>query len=96
MISGIGVDILNISRLDRSLGFNDPFVLKTFTAAEIDEAKKSRDSARFFASRFACKEAIFKCLKMDGNVVRLNEIEIREFGSWLSNRHPSGEFENTS
>lgn len=77
MIVGIGVDIINMSRLDRSLSLKDPFVLKTFTEKEIEAAKQKQEPERYFAARFACKEAVFKCLKMDGNTIRLNEIEIR-------------------
>ena len=76
MIFGVGTDIMKVNRLDGSLSFDDPFVRKTFTAGEIDEARSKKDPSRYFVSRFACKEAVFKCLKMDGNHVRLNQIEV--------------------
>lgn len=34
------------------------------------------DPALFFATRFAGKEAVFKCFGIDGGSIRLNEIEI--------------------
>lgn len=77
MILGIGVDILNIDRLEKSLSLDDPFVWKTFTEKEVEEAKQRADPARYLISRFACKEAVFKCFKMDGNYTRLSEIEIQ-------------------
>ncbi|MDF3000359.1 MAG: holo-acyl-carrier-protein synthase [Bacillota bacterium] len=77
MIAGIGVDIITMSRLNQSLAFEDPFVCRTFTEGELAEARRSRDPARFLTSRFACKEAVFKCLKINSNGVRLKEIEIR-------------------
>lgn len=76
MIAGIGVDILKIERIAASLPFEDPFVIKTFTKNEVEEAGKRSDPVKFFASRFACKEAVFKCLKIDGNHIRLKEIEV--------------------
>ena len=76
MIFGVGADIMKANRLDGSLSFDDPFVRKTFTAGEIEESRRKKDPSRYFTTRFACKEAIFKCLKMDGNHVRLNQIEV--------------------
>lgn len=80
MIKGIGTDILAVSRI-RNLVENNPddsFIKKTFTEAEIKLAESRFDPAMCFATRFAAKEAIFKSLHIDGNTVRLNEIEILE------------------
>ena len=67
---------MKISRLENSLEEQDPFIQKTFTHKEREEAGRSENRNQYFASRFAGKEAVFKSLKIDGNTVRLNEIEI--------------------
>lgn len=79
MIYGIGTDILNIKNIENSVvNIEDPFVQKTYTKKEL-ELIQSRPNPLFcFATRFAGKEAVFKCLDTDGNTVRLNEIEILE------------------
>ncbi len=77
MIRGIGTDLFSSKKL---LRFDpdqpDPFYLKTFTPDEIDQARSRPDPRLFLASRFAAKEAVFKSLKIDGDRIRLNEIEI--------------------
>jgi len=91
MIKGIGTDILAISRI-RTLVENDSkdaFIKKTFTEAEIDLANSRYDPVVLYATRFAAKEAVFKSLHLDGNNIRLNEIEILEgeFGRPYVNLH---------
>lgn len=84
MVHGIGTDILDIGRM-KAFGDNwdDPFFRKTFTERERDQAAARSDPEVFFATRFAAKESVFKCLGMDSNRIRLNEIEIsnNEFGA---------------
>jgi phosphopantetheine--protein transferase-like protein len=77
MVIGIGTDILKIQRVrDGFGGSGDAFIRKSFTKKEQVEAKTRSDPALFFATRFAGKEAVFKCLGVDGSGIRLNEIEI--------------------
>jgi len=77
MIVGIGTDLLRIGRL---VPFDelqqDPFYLKTFTQKEREMGKQRSNPTLFFTTRFAGKEAVFKCFKIDGNTIRLNDIEI--------------------
>lgn len=79
MIHGIGTDILNISTIAPSVAdLNDSFVKKIYTKKEL-ELIQSRDLPIYcFATRFAGKEAVFKCYGIDGDSLRLNEIEILE------------------
>jgi holo-[acyl-carrier protein] synthase len=76
-VAGIGVDILDTARI-RCLGkdLDDAFFRKTFTEREVEKARDQADPLLWLAMAFAGKEAVFKCLGMDGNRVRLNEIEI--------------------
>jgi phosphopantetheine--protein transferase-like protein len=77
MILGIGTDILEIERIRTAYDSGmDPFFQATYTAAELREAGCRPDPAAYFATRFAGKEAVFKCLGIDPDLVRLKEIEI--------------------
>ena len=79
MIFGIGTDLLNISAIVPSVAdLDDPFIRKIYTRKEL-EFIQSRDFPIYsFATRFAGKEAVFKCYGTNGNSLRLNEIEILE------------------
>jgi phosphopantetheine--protein transferase-like protein len=77
MILGIGTDILDIERIRTALESGmDSFFQATYTDAERRQAGRRPDPAAYFATRFAGKEAVFKCLGIDSDRVRLNEIEI--------------------
>jgi holo-[acyl-carrier protein] synthase len=77
MVLGVGTDILKIGRISDSLtGGSDVFITKTFTPREREEASQRSDPGIYFATRFAGKEAVFKCLGIDSNGIRLNEVEI--------------------
>ncbi len=86
MITGIGVDLCQISRIQKILdheGLDGPFFQRAFTVAEQTEAKARSDKAAFYASRFASKEAVFKALSSSGAAsfdMRLIETLHDEFG----------------
>jgi holo-[acyl-carrier protein] synthase len=78
MILGIGIDILNIERVHDILETDsDSFVSRVFTIKERKQASDHPDPVAYFATRFAGKEAVFKCFGIDGSGIRLSEIEIR-------------------
>lgn len=82
MVIGIGTDILKIQRIRDSLrSGEDSLVRKSFTAEEQRQARKRFDPVLFYATRFAGKEAVFKCFGINGDGIRLNEIEILESDS---------------
>ena len=64
MILGIGIDTVKTSRMAKSLSIPS-FLTSTFTPAEIANEHGNREE--YYATRFACKEAVFKALgtKMD-------------------------------
>ena len=83
MIIGIGVDMIRIDRIARSIArFGDRFLLRVYSKAELAEAKKRAAgntgiSSRFLASRFAGKEAVWKALgEVRGQGLVMKQIEI--------------------
>ncbi|CAI09282.1 holo-ACP synthase [Aromatoleum aromaticum] len=63
MIHGIGTDIVQIERVQRSLDRHGArFAARILAASERDGFAASRDPARFLAKRFAAKEAFGKAL----------------------------------
>jgi len=63
MITGVGTDIVEINRIQKSLEkFEDSFLERVFTPAEISAGKNRHMSAEFFAGRWAAKEAFAKAL----------------------------------
>lgn len=60
-LSGIGVDIIENSRIKRMIK-NKQFLQRVFSNYEILYSKKKTDKTYFFAKRFAAKEAFSKSL----------------------------------
>jgi len=62
-IFGIGTDIVNIKRIEKSLKKNrNVFKNKIFTRNEILYCDKKKNPIPFYAKRFAAKEALSKAL----------------------------------
>ena len=59
-ILGIGVDIVENSRIAKSL--NDHFIKRIFSNSEILIAKKFKDKKNYYSKRFAAKEAFVKSI----------------------------------
>lgn len=63
MIVGIGVDIVDVARVDALLArYRDRFLSRVFTEAEAEYARRSVRAAERLAGRFAVKEALLKAL----------------------------------
>ena len=63
MIIGIGVDIVDLNRIQGMLDrHGNKFLAKTFTEGEIAYCQSHKKMAQHFAGRFAAKEAVFKAL----------------------------------
>ena len=79
MVLGVGTDVVNIDRI-RPLcdDVSDPFFERVYTPYERRQAMARPDPAAYFSTRFAGKEAVFKCLGIDNSDIRLCEIEIIE------------------
>ena len=61
MITGIGIDLMEVERIEKDIQ-SDVYLSKVFSAAEIKECKSVIRSAERFAGRFAAKEAFMKAI----------------------------------
>jgi len=77
MIDGIGIDLVEIARIERiTARFGNAFLGRVFTKGEIEACSGRARPAIHFAGRFAVKEALLKALGLGlGMGVRLREIE---------------------
>jgi len=78
MIYGIGIDMVEISRLEKALErWGDRFLKRVFTEAEIEYCHHTVRAASRFALRFAAKEAFSKALGLGfRNGLTLRHIEV--------------------
>jgi holo-[acyl-carrier protein] synthase len=73
--AGIGIDLLEIDRMERALRRHPRLAERVFTAGERDYAAQHARPARHLAARFAAKEAVVKALGLSGGF-GLGEIEV--------------------
>ena len=78
MIVGLGIDSVSISRIAGLIDrYGHRFLEKIFTEDEIAEGLGRRDSAQYFAARFAAREAFFKALGTGwGRGIPLKEVGV--------------------
>ncbi len=63
MIVGIGVDIVEVGRIERALRlYGERFIRRVFTPQEADYCRQAARPPERFATRFAAKEAALKAL----------------------------------
>jgi holo-[acyl-carrier protein] synthase len=75
MASGVGIDLLEIERLERALERYPRLAERVFTESERDYAASRRRPGRHLAARFAAKEAVVKALGLSGSF-GLREVEV--------------------
>jgi holo-[acyl-carrier protein] synthase len=73
--AGVGIDLLEIDRLERALERHPRLAERVFTAAEREYAAARRRPGRHLAARFAAKEAVVKALGLSDGF-GLHEVEI--------------------
>jgi holo-[acyl-carrier protein] synthase len=73
--AGIGIDLVDVSRIERALERRPRLAARLFTEREIEYAGSCRRPARHLAARFAAKEAVVKALGL-GRGTCLKEIEV--------------------
>jgi holo-[acyl-carrier protein] synthase len=63
MIIGLGSDLIDIRRVERSIErYGERFITRIFTPVERDKSDRRRERAASYAKRFAAKEACSKAL----------------------------------
>jgi holo-[acyl-carrier protein] synthase len=72
-VSGIGIDLIEIERLERALERRPRLAERLFTEAELANARPRLRPGRHLAARFAAKEAAMKAL---GVPLPAREIEV--------------------
>jgi phosphopantetheine--protein transferase-like protein len=76
-IRGIGVDVIEVHRIDRALTrWGETFTRRLFTADEVRRAGAAPARAMRLAGRFAAKEAVMKALGLGWRRMAWHEIEI--------------------
>jgi holo-[acyl-carrier protein] synthase len=74
-VAGVGIDLLEIGRLERALERHPRLAARVFTDAEREYAAARARPGRHLAARFAAKEAVVKALGISGGF-GLREIEV--------------------
>jgi holo-[acyl-carrier protein] synthase len=82
-VLGIGVDIVETTRIEHSLErFGERFLHRVFTADEIAYCQSMKYPARHFAARFAAKEAVSKAFGTGiGKTMGWKDIDVHREGS---------------
>ena len=76
-ILGNGVDIVKNSRIKKLIS-NKKFIKRIYTISEIKDSKKNKNNTKYFAKRFAAKEAFTKALGTGfRNGINFNDISIK-------------------
>jgi holo-[acyl-carrier protein] synthase len=75
MGTGVGIDLLEIERMERALERHPRLAQRIFTDGELDYARSKARPGRHLAARFAAKEAVVKALGLTGGF-GLREIEV--------------------
>jgi holo-[acyl-carrier protein] synthase len=85
----IGIDIIEIDRIDRMLKKYPNFRSRIFTKREISYCEQKKYPAQHYAARFAAKESIMKALGDLAEKIRWKDLEIIEssFGKPLVKLH---------
>ena len=77
MIFGIGIDIIEVERVEKLVSKKDKYLQKIYTLSEINYCECKRNRAEEYAVRFAGKEALLKAVGTGiSKGLKFNEIEI--------------------
>lgn len=90
-VVGIGMDLVEIGRLERALERRPGLARRLFTDRELSDARDRRRPGRHLAARFAAKEAVLKALPVESPIA-IREIEVVGQGApAIEFRHGLGE-----
>jgi holo-[acyl-carrier protein] synthase len=75
-ILGLGIDLVEIARIERAIARHENFVPRIFSARERDRCEDCARPARLYAACFAAKEAASKALGTGFRGFGLKEVEM--------------------
>lgn len=79
MVTGIGVDIVEVERMAKALENGGALMNRVFTEEEISYCMARRNRFQHFAGRFAAKEAALKALGTGWTQgIRWKDVDVRE------------------
>ncbi|HTE01731.1 MAG TPA: holo-ACP synthase [Mucilaginibacter sp.] len=77
MISGVGIDMIEVKRVAEKIGKESGFRELVFSETEIAYCESKKKKFEHYAARFAAKEAFFKALGTGWlEDTRFNEVEV--------------------
>ncbi len=76
MIVGIGIDIIEIERIEKANAKNTKFLTKLFTPEENEYFKSKNYRAESIAGLFSAKEAVSKALGTGFRNIKMTDIQI--------------------
>ncbi len=77
MIKGIGIDIVEVNRIEQAISRRKRFTERIFTETEREYCLSKRRPHLHFAVRFAAKEAALKALGTGMRGVKWTDFEVR-------------------
>lgn len=80
MIRGVGIDLLDIARMERILG-REHFMTRVFTASERERIGRGPLSAQTAAGIFCAKEACAKAMGKGLGGLRFQEVSVEKIAS---------------
>ena len=77
-IRGIGVDVIEVNRIRRTIDERgNAFLTKVFSETEVAYCRSKKDPIQHFAARFAAKEAVGKALRTGwSGAFRWKDVEV--------------------
>ncbi len=96
MVLGLGIDIIEIDRIKKSIEkYGERFLNKVFTTEEIKYCDAKFNKYQHYAARFAAKEAVYKALASGWKQgLRWKDIEIKNDASGMPSINSKGKLES--
>jgi holo-[acyl-carrier protein] synthase len=74
---GIGIDIVEVSRIEHMAEEHEQFLARVYTEQEISYCSRKKNKHQHFAARFAAKESVLKALGVGwGRDIKWTDIEV--------------------
>jgi len=96
MVLGLGIDIIEIARIKKSIEkYGERFLNKVFTKEEIKYCNNKFNKYQHYAARFAAKEAVYKALTSGWKEgLRWKDIEIQNDPTGMPLVNPTGRLQS--